>query len=50
MLNDLTITEAHKKLKSKEISCVELVQSCLDQIDKVDGDINAVVFVKKEKH
>ena len=49
MLNDLTITEAHKKLKSKEISCVELVQSCLDQIDKVDGDINAVVFVKKEK-
>ncbi|MBT3834817.1 Asp-tRNA(Asn)/Glu-tRNA(Gln) amidotransferase subunit GatA, partial [Candidatus Peribacteria bacterium] len=49
MLNTLTITEAHKKLKSKEISCVELVQSCLDQIDKVDGDINAVVYKNGEK-
>ncbi|MBT4021198.1 Asp-tRNA(Asn)/Glu-tRNA(Gln) amidotransferase subunit GatA [Candidatus Peribacteria bacterium] len=49
MLNNLTITEAHKKLKSKEISCVELVQSCLDQIDKVDGDINAVVYKNGEK-
>ena len=44
MANTLTITQAHKKLKAKEISCVELVQACLDRIDKVDPKLNAVVY------
>jgi aspartyl-tRNA(Asn)/glutamyl-tRNA(Gln) amidotransferase subunit A len=43
MGNTLTIAEAHEKLRKKEISCSELVQSCLDRIDSVDGSINAVI-------
>jgi aspartyl-tRNA(Asn)/glutamyl-tRNA(Gln) amidotransferase subunit A len=44
MPHTLTITQANAKLKAKEISCVELVQSCLDQIDTVDPKLNAVVY------
>lgn len=42
-LSFLTITEAHKKLRAKEITSVELVESCLERIGKVDGTLNAVV-------
>jgi len=44
MLSSLSIIEAHKKLKKKEISCTELVQSCIDRIEKIDRSLNAVVF------
>ena len=44
MGNTLTITQAHEKLKSKEISSVELVQSCLDRIAAVDDKLNAVIY------
>ncbi|MDP7477367.1 MAG: Asp-tRNA(Asn)/Glu-tRNA(Gln) amidotransferase subunit GatA [Candidatus Peribacteraceae bacterium] len=37
------MTQAHNKLKSKEITSQELVQSCIDRIEKVDGSLNAVV-------
>ena len=43
MLHTLTITEAHTKLKSKEISATELTQSCIDRINAVDDNLNAVV-------
>ena len=43
MGNTLTITEAHKKLKAKELSAVELTQSCIDRIESVDETLNAVV-------
>ncbi|MBU0459087.1 Asp-tRNA(Asn)/Glu-tRNA(Gln) amidotransferase subunit GatA [Patescibacteria group bacterium] len=43
MLNTLTITQAHIKLKAKEISSVELTQACIDQIENVDDKLNAVV-------
>lgn len=44
MLSSLTITEAHDKLKRKEISCRDLVQACLDRIAKVDDKLHAVVY------
>ncbi len=42
-LNSLTITDAHKKLKKKEISSEELVRSCIDRVENVDKKLNAVV-------
>ena len=45
----LTISEAHKKLKAKEISAVELTQSCIDRIENVDSVLNAVVFKNFER-
>ena len=44
MLNTLTITQAHAKLQKKEISCAELVQACLDAIEKRNPELNAVIF------
>src|SRR3990167_9249009 len=44
MLNTLTITEAHAKLKKKEISAEELVRACLEQIEKRNPELNAVIF------
>ncbi len=43
-LSALTIGEAHKLLKSKEVSSANLVQACIDRIEKVDGKLNAVVY------
>lgn len=48
MLSSLTISQAHEKLKNKEISSVELAQACIDQIEKYDKDINAVVYKNYE--
>lgn len=48
-LCSLTIAQAHQKLKAKEISSVDLVQSCIDRIDSVDGKLNAVVYKNFEK-
>lgn len=45
----LTITQAHKKLKNKEITCVDLVQSCLDAMEKKNPELNAVVFYDAKK-
>ena len=49
MVNTLTITQAHEKLKAKEISSVELVQACLDRISAVDGKLNAVIYNNGEE-
>lgn len=40
-LNELTIKSAHQKLQKKEISCLELIQSCVDRIEKTDKKIEA---------
>lgn len=40
----LTLLEAHQKLRSKEISSVELTQSCIDRIEAIDTTLNAIVF------
>lgn len=48
MLNQLTITQAHQKLRSKEISAQELTQACYDQIDQVDEQVRAVVYDNRD--
>jgi aspartyl-tRNA(Asn)/glutamyl-tRNA(Gln) amidotransferase subunit A len=41
MLNQLTISELASKLSKREVSSREAMQSCLDQIKKVDGTVHA---------
>ena len=48
-LHTLTIEEAHEKLKNKEISAVELTQSCLDRIKKTDDKIEAFLAVAEKE-
>jgi aspartyl-tRNA(Asn)/glutamyl-tRNA(Gln) amidotransferase subunit A len=43
MLNQLTISELTAKLAEREASARQIVQSCLDQIAKVDGKIHAFI-------
>lgn len=47
-INQLTIEEASQKLSSGEITSVELTTACLNQIEKVDKQINACLTVTKE--
>jgi len=49
MPNALTITEAHKKLKAKEISSEELTRACIERIEAVDKKLNAVVHRNFDK-
>ncbi len=44
MLNSLTITEAHDKLRSKEISAEDIVKDSIARIEAVDTKLNAVVY------
>jgi aspartyl-tRNA(Asn)/glutamyl-tRNA(Gln) amidotransferase subunit A len=41
MLNQLTISELTAKVARKEVSAREVMQSCLDQIGRIDGQIHA---------
>jgi aspartyl-tRNA(Asn)/glutamyl-tRNA(Gln) amidotransferase subunit A len=43
MLNQLTISELTAKLAKREVSAREAMQSCLDQIARVDGTIHAFI-------
>jgi aspartyl-tRNA(Asn)/glutamyl-tRNA(Gln) amidotransferase subunit A len=43
MLNQLTISELAAKLAGREVSAREAVQSCLGQIERVDGKIHAFI-------
>lgn len=49
MPHSLTITEAHEKLKKKEISSEELVRACIERIEAVDKTIHAVVHRNFER-
>ncbi len=44
MLSSLTITQAHQKLKKREVSSVELTRACIERIENVDKNLNAVVY------
>ena len=44
-LNELSITEASKKLQAGEITAVSLAQACLDEIKKRDGSLHAFLEV-----
>jgi len=41
MLNQLTISELAARLSKREVSAREAMQSCLDQIERVDGALHA---------
>jgi aspartyl-tRNA(Asn)/glutamyl-tRNA(Gln) amidotransferase subunit A len=43
--NKLSLTEAIKKLKSKDVSSVDLVKDCLRAIDKYDKHLNAFLAI-----
>jgi aspartyl-tRNA(Asn)/glutamyl-tRNA(Gln) amidotransferase subunit A len=43
LLNQLTISELTAKLAKREVSAREAMQSCLDQIARVDGKIHAFI-------
>jgi aspartyl-tRNA(Asn)/glutamyl-tRNA(Gln) amidotransferase subunit A len=43
MLNQLTISELSAKLSRREVSARQAMQSCLDQIVRVDGQIHAFI-------
>jgi aspartyl-tRNA(Asn)/glutamyl-tRNA(Gln) amidotransferase subunit A len=47
-LTQLTIHEAHRLLKDKKISSIELTQSYLERIKKIDPQVKAFVSVTEE--
>jgi len=47
-LYELTINEAHRLLKNKEISSRELTRAVLDRIDAVESKIDAYITVSEE--
>jgi aspartyl-tRNA(Asn)/glutamyl-tRNA(Gln) amidotransferase subunit A len=44
----LTAHEAHEKLRSKELTSVELTQSVIDRIDAVEGKVHAYITLTPE--
>lgn len=49
MLNALTITEAHAKLRKGEVSAEDLVKASIERIEAVNGTLNAVVHQNFER-
>ncbi len=47
-LNTLTITQAHKKLQSKEVTAEDLTRACLKAIEAKNPEVNAVVHVNTD--
>lgn len=48
-LTDLTISQAHARLRAGEISSVELTQAYLDRIERLDDTIHAYLTVAAEQ-
>lgn len=48
-LNELTIKEARLRLDKGEISSQDLTKACLDQIERLDADLNACLLVSKDQ-
>src|ERR1051325_10342038 len=48
-LTELTITEALAKLRSKDITAVQLTQAYLDQIEKLNPTLQAYLTVTRER-
>ena len=42
---DLDAVEARQLIGNKQLSPVELTKSCIEQIDKLNADVNAVVAI-----
>ncbi|MEM7425547.1 MAG: amidase family protein [Pseudomonadota bacterium] len=45
---DLSAVEARRRIEARQLSPVELLDSCLDRIEVVDGALNAVVTMDAE--
>ena len=48
-LCDLTASELRRMIGRKDISPIELVESCIDRIESVDGQMNAIVTKSYER-
>ncbi|MFC1920902.1 Asp-tRNA(Asn)/Glu-tRNA(Gln) amidotransferase subunit GatA [Chloroflexota bacterium] len=48
-MNRLTIHEAHQLLIKKQVSSVELTRACLDNIERIEPEVRAIVTVTGEK-
>src|SRR5207244_9255107 len=48
MLHRLTISELSQKLLKREVSAREVMQSCLDQIKRIDGKLHAFISYNAE--
>ena len=46
--NDLSATEARKLIGNKQLSPLELMKSCIDQVERYNPSINAVVAINHE--
>ncbi len=46
--NQLTIHEAHRLLKAKELSSVKLTSACLERIQQLEPEVHALVTVTEE--
>ena len=46
--NQLTINEAHRLLKTKQLSSVELTKACLERIHQVEPKVQALVTITDE--
>ncbi|MCL0091708.1 Asp-tRNA(Asn)/Glu-tRNA(Gln) amidotransferase subunit GatA [Dehalococcoidales bacterium] len=48
MINQLTIHQAHKLLKTKQLSSVELTKACLERIHQIEPKVHALVTITDE--
>ena len=48
MLTELSAVQLAKQIATRDISCVEVVQSFLDRIDEVDPKLGCFLAVDKE--
>ena len=48
-LNELTASEASRRIADGDISCEDLVRSCLDRIEERDADVAAWVVIDPEQ-
>lgn len=48
-MNELTLLDALEKLKTKELSAVELTQQYLDRIEKLNPELNAFITVTPDE-
>ena len=46
---DLDATEARKLIGNKQLSPLELTKSCIEQVEKINPSINAVVAIDKDE-
>ena len=46
--NHMTLTDAANAVRNREVTCVKLLQSCLDAIDAHEAQVNAIISIDRE--